>query len=60
MCDVSRLADLEKNEAVIYATLLKKAGLHCLDSFYSKMGISDDMFWTEVLNTVYEFPLEFA
>ena len=60
VCDASRLSDLEKNEAVIYAQLLKKAGAHCLDSFYSKVGISDDSFWTEVLTTVYEFPLELA
>ena len=60
VCDKSRLADLGKNEAVIYAKLLKKAGVHCLDSFYSQVGNDDESFWTEILNTVYDFPLELA
>ena len=60
VCDSSRLADLSKNEAVIYVKLLKKAGLHCLDSFYTQIGVKDDSFWVEVLNTVYDFPLELA
>jgi hypothetical protein len=57
VCDASRLTDLGKGEAVIYSMLLKKAGVHCLDSFYNKIGIDDDDFWTEVLTTVYEFSL---
>ncbi len=60
VCDASRLADLTKNEAVIYVKLLKKAGLHCLDSFYAHMGMKDESFWMEVLTTVYEFPMDLA
>jgi hypothetical protein len=60
VCDASRLNDLKKNEAVIYAKLLKKADAHCLDSFYAKMGTDDDPFWSEILTTVYGFSLEFA
>jgi hypothetical protein len=60
VCDASRLNDLKKNEAVIYASLLKKADAHCLDSFYSKMGTDDGLLWTEILTTVYGFSLEFA
>lgn len=51
---------MAKDEAVTYAKLLKKAGAHCLDSFYSKMGVDSGPFWTEVLTTVYDFPLELA
>ena len=57
---MSRLSDLGKSEAVTYALLLKKADAHCLDSFYGKIGGDSDTFWTEVLTTVYDFPLELA
>jgi hypothetical protein len=54
------LADLGKNEAIVYAKLLKKAGEHCLDTFYSKVGPKDNSFWNDVLISVYDFKPELA